>query len=275
MIELPEAVVLSSEIDKALAGKKMTKVVAAHSPHKFAFFHPDPEQYQNLILNSVIERSYNHGGFICIAISGEKSMLFSEGVRMSFLPQGELPPKKHQLCIDFSDASSLICSVQMYGFFAAIKQDEYDYKYFLAAKEKPSPLSAKFDQAYFSKLVEDCPGKASLKAFLATEQRIPGLGNGVLQDILFKAQLHPKRKLNSLSDDNLIHLFTSIKSTLQQMVDEGGRDTELDIFGHPGNYKTILSKNSVQKPCPVCKSIIEKQAYMGGSIYFCPKCQKL
>jgi hypothetical protein len=31
--------------------------------------------------------------------------------------------------------------------------------------------------------------KLSLKALLATEQRIPGLGNGVLQDILFKARM--------------------------------------------------------------------------------------
>lgn|GEM_PF-2077218 len=30
------------------------------------------------------------------------------------------------------------------------------------------------------------------KAFLATEQRIPGLGNGVLQDILWTARIHPK-----------------------------------------------------------------------------------
>lgn len=40
-------------------------------------------------------------------------------------------------------------------------------------------------------------------------------------------------------------------------------------------YKTKLSKNTVDKPCPVCGNIIKKEAYMGGSIYFCPTCQKL
>jgi len=47
----------------------------------------------------------------------------------------------------------------------------------------------------------------SIKFLLATEQRIPGLGNGVLQDILFKAKIHPKRKVADLSEKNKCELF--------------------------------------------------------------------
>jgi formamidopyrimidine-DNA glycosylase len=50
-------------------------------------------------------------------------------------------------------------------------------------------------------LSPDAVQKLSLKAALATEQRIPGLGNGSLQDILWQAHLHPKRKTNTLSDE--------------------------------------------------------------------------
>ena len=45
MIELPEAVVLSREIDDALTGKSIQRVVAAHSPNKFAWYHQDPQEY--------------------------------------------------------------------------------------------------------------------------------------------------------------------------------------------------------------------------------------
>ena len=114
-----------------------------------------------------------------------------------------------------------------------------------------------------------------MKAFLATEQRIPGIGNGVLQDILFNAKLHPKRKTNTLSNKDKEELLDSLKSTLTQMVDEGGRDTETDLYGKPGGYKTVLSRNTVNKPCLDCGTIIKKEAYMGGSIYFCPTCQKI
>ena len=78
----------------------------------------------------------------------------------------------------------------------------------------------------------------SLKAFLATEQRIPGLGNGVLQDILFNAALHPKRKINSLSEGDKDKLFNSVKETLTKMTFEGGRDTERDLFDCSGGYIT-------------------------------------
>ena len=66
-------------------------------------------------------------------------------------------------------------------------------------------------------------------------------------------------------------------STAIQMYGEMGSflDGELDLFGHAGGYKTILCKNTVNKPCPACGTIIKKEAYIGGSIYYCEKCQKL
>jgi formamidopyrimidine-DNA glycosylase len=114
-----------------------------------------------------------------------------------------------------------------------------------------------------------------MKALLATEQRIPGLGNGVLQDILFKAGIHPKCKKSDISDSRKEQLFLSVKVALKKMADNGGRDTEKDIFGKPGGCKTILSKNTYKDPCPSCGDSVVKEAYMGGSIYYCPSCQVL
>lgn len=275
MIELPEAVVLSKEINDALSGKTILKVITAQSPHKLAWYHENPEVYNELLVNSIIQKSYNQGGFVRIDLNDEKTILLSEGVRIRYILEGEQLPKKHQLLIEFSDHSCLVCSIQMYGGLCAFRKGDYDNVYFGAAREKPSPLAETFDQKYFEKLLKDCAEKLSLKAFLATEQRIPGLGNGVLQDILFNAKLHPKRKINSLGKGNKNSLFASVKSTLLKMTNDGGRDTESDIFGYPGSYHTQLCKNTVGKSCEVCGAIIQKQAYMGGSIYFCPSCQEL
>lgn len=117
--------------------------------------------------------------------------------------------------------------------------------------------------------------KLSVKAFLATEQRIPGLGNGVLQDILYNARLHPKRKMKDLHKEEIDKLFHAIKTTLLKMIEQGGRDTETDLFGNKGGYITKMSKNTVDKPCPSCNEPIQKENYLGGSIYFCSQCQKL
>lgn len=58
----------------------------------------------------------------------------------------------------------------------------------MIARSKPDPLSDDFSEEYFHRLYGEQDGKLSVKAFLATKQRIPGLGNGVLQDILFHAR---------------------------------------------------------------------------------------
>jgi len=73
---------------------------------------------------------------------------------------------------------------------------------------------------------------------LAAEQRIPGLGNRTLQDILFNARIHPKKKVSTFTEDDKKHIYNSTKSTLKEMLSKGGRDTEKDLFGNPGGYIT-------------------------------------
>jgi len=42
MIELPEAFVLSRQINETVSGKTIKNVIAAQSPHKFAWYSGDP-----------------------------------------------------------------------------------------------------------------------------------------------------------------------------------------------------------------------------------------
>ncbi len=64
-----------------------------------------------------------------------------------------------------------------------------------------------------------------------TEQRIPGLGNGVLQDILLLAGLHPRCKISRLTSGKRRKVYDVVQETLDQMTVAGGRDTEKDFFG--------------------------------------------
>jgi formamidopyrimidine-DNA glycosylase len=143
------------------------------------------------------------------------------------------------------------------------------------AHKKPSPLTEAFTLDYFKAMAMDAKARTmSAKAFLATEQRIPGLGNGVLQDILFNSELNPKRKIETLSDSELEKLYRCVRHTLADMAGKGGRDTENDLYGLPGGYASVLSRNTVGTACPRCGGTIVKEAYMGGSVYYCPGCQR-
>lgn len=59
------------------------------------------------------------------------------------------------------------------------------------------------------------------------------------------------------------------------MTSEGGRDTQTDLYGNAGGYKTILSAKTWKNPCLRCGSTIIKEAYMGGLVYYCPTCQQI
>lgn len=275
MIELPEATTLAEQINAFLTGKTVHSTIAAHSPHKFAWYDGDPAEYPAKLNGNQILSARGVGMFVEITLS-ESMLLFNDGVNLRFHPNAGPIPVRHQLLLTFEDETSLSASVAMYGGVVCWERPAtYDNTYYETALRKPSPLSDKFDEIYFRDLLApEAVRKLSLKAALATEQRIPGLGNGCLQDVLWVAQLHPRRKLSTLTDAEIGRLFGSVKDTLKAMTDGGGRSTEKDLLGQPGGYQVVLHAGTKGTPCPRCGAEILKEAFLGGSIYTCPDCQR-
>ncbi|MBM3190307.1 MAG: endonuclease VIII [Chloroflexi bacterium] len=273
MIELPEATVIAQQITETLTGKRIAHAVANASPHKFAWYTGDPAEYNDRLAGKAIGGSVASGGHI--EIRAEDTLL-SISAPIRYHAPTEKRPKKHQLLVEFHDGSAISSSAQMWGAFLCFPADQKPGTYdATVGRDRPSPLTDAFDWACFRTLFSDETPKLSAKAFLATEQRIPGLGNGVLQDILWSARIHPKRKMGELSEAEVRAMYDAVKSVLAAMTAQGGRDTERDLFGHPGGYRTILSRNTVGKPCPACGATIQKEPYLGGAIYYCPGCQRL
>ncbi len=275
MIELPETYVLAEQINETLAGKVIKNAIANASPHKFAWYTGDPSLYHLLLNGKTVTAAYpgtkyTSGG--CVEIECD-DMLLIITTPIKYHAQGDKLPPKHQLWLEFEDGSSLTCTIQMWGSMFCYKSDENGLPDEYKVNKSPTPLQDSFDKVYFDKLLSGVKKNMSAKAFLATEQRIPGLGNGCVQDILFNAKIHPKTKLDKLSDNELDMLFHSVKETLLKMTKQGGRDTEKDLFGKNGGYKTILSAKTVAYQCIACGSAIVREAYLGGNIYFCPTCQ--
>lgn len=272
MLELPEALVIAGQINEILAGKRLTEVEAGHTPHGFAFYQGDPALYPQLLEGLTLDRAEQSGGLVELCL-GDMRLTLGDGVNIRFLPPDRKEPDRHQLYLGFEGGGALVCTVQMYGGMMAFPAGKNDNFYYLVAKEKPSPLGEDFDEGYFDRLWASCKPTLSAKAFLATEQRIPGLGNGCLQDILFRANIHPKRKLETMGAAERESLFHAVKDTLGEMAEQGGRDTEKDLFGASGRYQTYLSAKTWKGACPYCGGPITRQAYLGGNVYFCPRCQ--
>ena len=272
MIEIPESATIGKQASETLKGKRIAHVIESNSPHRFTFYNGDPAEYSNRLVGRTVLGAQGYGAFVDILMDADTHLLIGDGTNMRYYTSAEKAPKKYQLMIVFEDDSFLAFTVSMYGSIYAFK-GEFDNPYYQGSIHKLCPLDERFDKAYFISLIRNLKKDISAKALLATEQRIPGLGNGVCQDILFNARISPKRKISTLSEEDIDSLFNTVKSTLEEMTCRGGRVTEKDLYGALGNYRTILSKNTYHDPCPVCGERIQKEAYLGGSIYYCPHCQ--
>jgi formamidopyrimidine-DNA glycosylase len=163
--------------------------------------------------------------------------------------------------------------MQMWGFVGLLEKSELSSSPY--ADVGIPPLSDGFTPERFDQLLEEYPDKTKkgIKGFLVTSKHVHGIGNGYLQDILFRAKIHPARKIPTLSSDERLKLYGAIQDTMAQAIRLGGRDDERDLYDHPGGYARLMSTQTVGKPCPVCGTTIEKISYLGGACYLCPNCQ--
>lgn len=273
MIELPEAAALAAQVQARLVGRTVVAAEAQHTPHKLSWYFGDPATYGELLAGRAVAGARAWGGHLELVLDGDVLVLLSDGAVPRLLAPAEPVPDRHQLRLDLDDGSTLVVTIAMYGGVQAFRDGENDNPYYLVARAAPSPLADGFDAGVL--LTADGAGRLSAKALLATEQRIPGLGNGVLQDILWTAGVHPRRKVADLGDDARRALVDAVPDVLRRMAAAGGRDTERDLLGRPGGYATVLSRRTLELPCPRCGGRVVKEQYLGGAVYLCPVCQPL
>ncbi len=266
MLEMPEAITIARQLNEKVVGKVIAQALENTGNDRTS-------QYFATLPGKTIDGALSFGGQPEIHV-GNLVMSVNDGVNIRYYPPEKKRPEKYLLILELADGDAVVYTVQMYGGLQCFPVGTNDNFFYVVAKEKPSPLTDAFDLPYFLSLLTQDAKKLSAKAFLATEQRIPGLGNGALQDILWEAKIHPKKKMGSLSDGELRAMFSAVKFVMSAMTEKGGRDTEKDLFGNWGGYATVMSKKTVGKPCPACGNAVERMAYMGGNVYVCETCQK-
>ncbi len=275
MIELPEAIVIARQMDATLKGKQIVSGDRGNTPHKFAFANGTSEDYAAIFAGQTVGGSTAHGMSILTEIGADHTLVLGcGGERISFHTDERTLPKKHQLFVHFADGGYLTVTISGWGNTFLLPRAEVG-QHPHVQQERITPLDDAFTWDYFQALFAPLPpdSKTSLKYFIVSEPGLWGLGNGCLQDILFHARLHPRRKAVATSEAERRALYDSVRATLRQMVDQGGRNDEVDLYGQPGGYRRILHSKSVGQPCPNCGAPFEKEQYLGGSIYFCPTCQ--
>lgn len=272
MTELPEVVTFVDQINSTLIGKRVLRAEAAHTPHGFAWYTGDPASYDGILSGKTITGADMYSGGLRMHLQDETLTL---GAPPRYHEPGKKLPDKHQLLLEFDDGSAMTCSIVMWGSLFLFKKgtDEESVPDNYTLSFKPTPYDEGFTKEYFFEMMRSCPEKMSVKALLATEQRIPGLGNGCLQDILWNARLNPRTRIAEITNTQAETLYDAVMSVLRAMREGGGRDTEKDLFGNYGRYRTVCSAKHANDPCPSCGGFIRREAFLGGNVYYCPVCQ--
>jgi formamidopyrimidine-DNA glycosylase len=275
MIELPEAVTIARQMRQELRGKRIADVVRGSSPHKFAFYSGPKQAYHSILHGSTIGDSRYHANAILTEIGTDHYLVLGGGgERILFHRNGETLPKKHQLLLQFQDGTYLTVTVSGWGNVMLLKPDELG-EHPHVGESRTSPISDEYTCAHFEGLFAELEEEdtRSVKYFAISKPGIWGVGNGCLQDILFLAKLHPRRRAAELSAAERRKLHAAVRGMLSDAVALGGRDSERDLYNQPGGYQRLMHSKVVGEACPQCETPIEKTHFLGGACYFCPSCQ--
>jgi len=77
-----------------------------------------------------------------------------------------------------------------------------------------------------------------------------------------------------MSSDQVETLYRAIRDTAIEVMDEGGRYDEYDLYGNKGGYVRLMDRQALSRPCPECGGEVQKIQYLGSACYLCPTCQQ-
>jgi formamidopyrimidine-DNA glycosylase len=137
-------------------------------------------------------------------------------------------------------------------------------------------LDTRFSAKNFKVLLGNKTG--IIKPFLLDQRQLAGLGNIYADESLFRAGVHPQRRISSLSVKEMERLYRAIRRVLLESIKHMGTTladyrTTGGESGRNQNYLRVYGRE--QNPCVRCKNPIEKKWIGGRGTHFCPVCQPL
>ena len=271
-MELPELTILSRQMKKEIVGKRISKVEVANSKCLNMPF----EQFQKTVVGKAIKSVEGKGKWLFIKLDSDDTLLFNPGMGadvIQFKTDDKLPEKYHIKFI-LNDKTGFTIRVWWFCYLHLMPKDKLG-EHKRVAKLGITPLDKKFTLDHFKQLLSKKRG--NIKGFLLDQKNIAGIGNVYIQDILFNAKIHPKRKIPTLNNLEIEALHNSIKMVLNESIELGGLAYEKDFYGKKGGYDKNHFRIAYKpgKPCPTCQTPIQKIKTGSTSSFVCPNCQSL
>jgi endonuclease-8 len=127
----------------------------------------------------------------------------------------------------------------------------------------PDPLRRDFSAREFMGNIA-AQASREIGAVLLDQTVVSGIGNILRIEVLFYSRIHPQRKVDDLSSDDMRELLHWTMKLMSQWMKEMGRKRK--------SWRRIYRKSG--KPCPVCGTSVQFFRQAGRMTFACPACQK-
>ena len=235
---------------------------------------PSSDEYRKLLQDRIIKSLKRRGKYIIMSLDDGRLNIIHLRMTGKLLYKQENEDIDKYSCVIYhlEDKTKLIyADIRRLGTLDLITTDEISRLkglYTLGAE----PLSSEFTIEY----LKDClnKSKTKIKPFLLNQKNVAGLGNIYVDEALVISKIHPERKANSLSDEEIERLHQAINLVISEGIRDGG--TYRNGLGEKGSHQDKLYVyNRKGKECRFCDTLITKIVLNGRGTYFCPNCQKL
>ena len=272
MPELPEVETVRRGLEKLILGKKISNIDIRYPK----MIKTDLQEFQKEMPGQVIQSMGRRGKYLLFHLSDKVliSHLRMEG-KYFYYPD-QVPERKHaHILIHFEDGATLVYEdVRKFGTMELLAPKLLE-AYFVTKKLGPEPTEQDFDLARLKLALKK--SKKPIKSHLLDQTLVAGLGNIYVDEVLWRAKIHPFRSSNSLSSQEARKVHDETIKVLGQAVEKGGSTirTYTNAFGEDGTMQEFHQVyDKAGQACSRCGAIIEKIQLGGRGTHFCPKCQR-
>lgn len=119
---------------------------------------------------------------------------------------------------------------------------------------------------------------ALIKPVLMDQRTVAGLGNWIVDEVLFQARVHPEQRTRTLTDGQLAALYEAVRLVLLTAIrhEASYRRFPADFLIHARRWDDSPYEDpEAHNYCPRCGTPIRKLEVGGRTTYFCPSCQRI
>jgi formamidopyrimidine-DNA glycosylase len=266
MPELPEVETIKRELEKAVLGKKITKVSVINPK---VIKEPSVEKFKKELEGATIKSILRKAKLLIFELSNNKFLAIHLKMSGQLIYPGK-NTKLTRVIFNLSDGKTLDFNDGRLFAELRVVSDWQKLKFIQSLGPEPFDLSLdKFQEMLGAK-------KSKIKPLLLDQTFVAGVGNIYANEALFRAKIHPARPANSLSPKEKALLFKELKDTLKEAIAAKGSsvDQYVQLSGQEGGYaKYHKVYDRDKKPCLRCKTLIQRISLGGRGTYFCSHCQ--